>query len=49
MAKYDTEIRLHSDLDNSKLDKGADHIEKKLDELEEKAKDTSRCRCGAGL
>ena len=41
MAKYDTEIRLHSDLDNSKLDKGAEHIEKKLDELEEKAKDTS--------
>ena len=41
MAKYDTEIRLHSDLDNSKLDKGAAHIEKKLDELEEKAKDTS--------
>lgn len=28
MAKYDTEIRLHSDLDNSKLDKGAEHIEK---------------------
>ena len=41
MAKYDTEIRLHSDLDNSKLDKGAEYIEKKLDELEEKAKDTS--------
>lgn len=41
MAKYDTEIRLHSDLDNSKLDKGAGHIEKRLDELEEKAKDTS--------
>lgn len=41
MAKYDTEIRIHSDLDNSKLNKGAEHIEKKLDELEEKAKDTS--------
>lgn len=41
MAKYDTEIRIHSDLDNSNLDKGAEHIEKKLDELEEKAKDTS--------
>lgn len=41
MARYDTEIRVHSDLDNSKLNKGAEHIEKKLDELEEKAKDTS--------
>lgn len=41
MGKYDTEVRIHSDLDNSKLDKGAEHIEKKLDELEEKAKDTS--------
>ena len=41
MSKYDTEIRVHSDLDNTQLDKGAEHIEKKLDDLEEKAKDTS--------
>ena len=41
MAKYDTEIRVHSDLDNTQLDKGADHVEKKLDELGEKAKETS--------
>ena len=41
MSKYDTEIRVHSDLDNTQLDKGAEHVEKKLDELEEKAKETS--------